>query len=141
VIVGAPRRLRRRGRLRGELGAPEGAPALPLLIVDFDVLGDVVLIDARRRQRAGGGRLRAVQRRPRLRGWTITSVSCKLTTGGRASCAFAARRRGFRLSGSGTVSRRPSGTALAYRLTARISRTGCRPAAGSRCTRRAVWRS
>jgi hypothetical protein len=79
--------------------------------------------------------------RTRVRGWTITSVSCKRTTGGRASCAFAARRRGFRLSGSGTVSRRPSSTALAYRLTARISRTGCRPAAGSRCTRRAVWRS
>jgi hypothetical protein len=77
--------------------------------------------------------------RQRLRRWTISRVTCRLSRT-RATCSFTARRRGFRVRGSGTVSRPAAGRrALRYRLTARITRNGCRPVSSRRCTRRTTW--
>jgi hypothetical protein len=76
--------------------------------------------------------------RARLRNWRITRVSCRLAAGGRARCTFSATRPGMRLQGSGTVTRQTSGR-VRYRLTAQITRNGCRPAASRRCSRPVVW--
>jgi hypothetical protein len=76
--------------------------------------------------------------RARLKGWRITRVSCTFIGRGRLRCSFTATRAGLRLRGSGTVTRQTSGR-VRYRLTARITRNGCRPAASARCSRRAVW--
>jgi hypothetical protein len=77
--------------------------------------------------------------RQRLRRWTIQRVTCRLTLT-RATCSFSARRKGYRLRGSGTVTRPAVGRrALRYRLTARITRNGCRPVRSRRCTRRTTW--
>jgi hypothetical protein len=75
----------------------------------------------------------------RLRGWTITRVTCRLGAERRATCTFTARRRGATLTGRGSVTRRAGGGAVRYRLRSTIRRTGCRPVSSSRCSRRAVW--
>ena len=74
----------------------------------------------------------------RLKKWKVTRVSCRLTSVRRALCTVSATRRGLRLRGNGTVTRQISGR-LHYRVTARITRNGCHPAASRRCSRRVVF--
>ena len=75
----------------------------------------------------------------RLHGWTITKVACGLKSG-RATCQVAAKRRGFKLAGSATVTRRSTtSNALRYRLSVRIVKAGCHPVASRSCTRKALW--
>jgi hypothetical protein len=76
--------------------------------------------------------------RARLRNWSVTRVSCKLTVGGAARCTFSAKRRGVRLRGSGTVRRLTSGR-VRYRLTTRVTRNGCHPVQSRRCSRTSIW--
>ncbi len=75
----------------------------------------------------------------RLRGWRITRVTCRLGGERSASCTFTARRRGARLTGRGSVTRRATTAGVGYRLRSTIRRPGCRPVSSSRCSRRVVW--
>jgi hypothetical protein len=75
----------------------------------------------------------------RLRGWTITRVTCRRGGERRATCTFAARRRGATLTGRGSLTLRATGGPVRYRLTSTIRRTGCRPVSSRRCSRRVVW--
>ncbi|MDP9344247.1 MAG: hypothetical protein M3P44_00725, partial [Actinomycetota bacterium] len=77
--------------------------------------------------------------RARLPRWTITALTCRITSPDHAACRFAAKRAGVVLRGSGTAVRGASGGPSHYRLTALISRTACHPRASRRCTRKAVW--
>jgi hypothetical protein len=74
----------------------------------------------------------------RLKKWKVRRVSCRLTSAQRALCTVSATRRSLRLRGKGTVTRQISGR-LHYRVTARITRSGCHPAASRRCSRRVVF--
>jgi hypothetical protein len=75
----------------------------------------------------------------RLRGWTITRVTCRRGGERRATCTFTARRRGATLTGRGSLMVRATGGPVRYRLISTIRRTGCRPVSSSRCARRVVW--
>ena len=115
------------------------SPPLPSTSPEIAVAGTEQRSRAVRVTATGATALVRRALRARLRGWTVTSVACRRASDARATCTFAARRRGFRLMGGGAVTRRPSGTALRYRLTARISRSGCRAVSAKRCSRRAIW--
>ena len=78
----------------------------------------------------------------RLRNWRIASVKCKRDSRTRVNCTFVATtKRGSRASGSAAVTRRGAEGLVRYVLTVKVVKGGCRPAASSRCTHRATWRT
>jgi hypothetical protein len=78
----------------------------------------------------------------RLRNWRIASVKCKRDSRTRVNCTFVATtKRGSRASGSAAVTRRGAEGLVRYVLSVKVVKGGCHPAASSRCTRRATWRT
>ncbi len=120
--------------------APQPASE-PAVLPAAAVAGVVTRSQARARLSARSARA-LVRRvlRARLTRWTITGVSCRLVSSGRAACRFTARRRGAIARGSGIVVLRASRTSPGYRFSAAISRTACHPRASRRCTRKTVWK-
>ena len=121
---------------------PEPPAQVPEIVVETQRRTSTTRLTARTARSAVRRALAA-----RLRGWTITRVTCRLGRERRATCVFTARRRGARLTGRGSVTRRATSagagagtrTDVGYRLTSTIRRAGCRPVSSSRCSRRVVW--
>jgi hypothetical protein len=117
---------------------PESVPEPPVQAPRLEVAVERRSAGARLTARASRSAVRRALA-TRLRGWTVRRVTCRLAGERRATCTFAARRRGATLAGRGSVTLRATGGAVGYRLTSTISRTGCRPVSSRRCSRRVVW--
>lgn len=101
--------------------------------------GPPVTLPALTAKRARDRVRRALSRRLGKK-WKVKSLTCRLERDGRARCTFTASRRGAKLRGGGSV-RRPNDGALRYRLTVRITKSGCRPGKRTTCSRRLSWTS
>jgi hypothetical protein len=92
-----------------------------------------VKLSPRRARRVVRNALRA-----RRAGWTVTRLRCNARTAVSVGCRLSARRARRLLRGRALVTLTGVGARPRYRITATVTRRGCRPAGSDRCRPRAL---